>query len=366
MLKNLLFPLRGLGGLVFIFLCGCAHKISPYYKEIIPNNFSTELSLNDKPRESLNILYLGCGNLILEKNGEAIVTDPFFSNQGVMKMVGKIKTNPKHYLNWKNILTAKLDPSTIRAALVAHTHYDHAMDLPILLHNNFFPNMDTVFGNPNLPKMLRHFINYGAIIKGMDDSEIVDPRNGSDSKYRWHKVTPQIRFLPIESNHAPHVGKKLFMSGSLKEEKFENKLDSPYSKMGAFNWTVGSTYSFLVDFIGVADTLRVFIQTSASEAPNGLPPTSELNKKSVDLAILCYASALNVKNYPGYLLNEIQPTKTILIHWEDFFRKPNYSGKVKMVRGTNPKKVSVRLEEIKSEKDFFVMPMPGTFIKVRH
>ncbi len=350
-----------------ILFSGCSHRVSKLYPEIIPKSFEATLVLNPQSTQALNILYLGCGNLVLEKEGDAIITDPFFSNQKVLKLVGSINTNPDRYSEWKETLESHLSPSSIKAGLVAHTHYDHVMDLPILLHEHFFPKMEAVYGNPYLPQMLQHFKNEGPKLVGLQEQQIYNPNEPNDSGYEWIKISPKIRFLAIESNHAPHVGHKLFMSKSLKEKHFQKHLVWPEDKVSAFKWTVGTTYSFLVDFIS-SDTLRVFIQTSASEPPNGLPPRAELQKKKVDLAILCYASAPNVKDYPGLILDYIKPKKTVLVHWEDFFRTPRSPEDVKLVRGTNPKKVKKRIEvlNLKSVKDHFVMPKPGTFIHVKY
>lgn len=345
----------------------CAHPISKFYQDIIPDSFETTITLNTKADNTLNLLYQGCGNLILEKDGDAIITDPFFSNQKTPKLLGKIKTNKDKYAEWKTSLSSHVSLGTIKAGLIAHTHYDHIMDLPILLHDHLFTNMNVIYGNSYLPKMLIHFKNEGVNLSGLQGEQIYNPKELNDLEYHWISVTPKIRFLAIESSHAPHIGHRLFMNKPLNEKYFDDHLNLPNDKIGAFKWTTGTTYSFLVDFID-SDTLRIFIQTSASDSPNGLPPRAELQKKKVDLAFLCYASAPNVKNYPNFLLDYIQPQKVVLVHWEDFFRVPSSTEDVKLVRGTSPKKVKTRIEamNLKKPKDYFLMPKPGTLIHVSY
>ncbi len=184
---------------------GCSHHVSKFYPEIIPKKFETTLTLNPQANQTLNILYLGCGNLVLEKEGDAIITDPFFSNQKVLKLIGRIKTNPDRYSSWKETLESHLLPNSIKAGLVAHTHYDHVMDLPIMLHEHYFSKMDTVYGNPYLPQMLQHFKNEGPKLVGLHEKQISNPNEPNDSRYQWITISPKIRFLAIESNHAPHV-----------------------------------------------------------------------------------------------------------------------------------------------------------------
>src|SRR5271154_7129531 len=60
----------------FILTSACTHRVSKFYPEFIPKKFEATLTLKPTGTQTLNILYLGCGNLILEKDDEAILTDP--------------------------------------------------------------------------------------------------------------------------------------------------------------------------------------------------------------------------------------------------------------------------------------------------
>lgn len=306
---------------------------------------------------------MGCGNLFLEKDGNAVMLDPFFSNQGFLKMLGKVKTKPALYELWKSNLQHHVSKLSVHAALVSHTHYDHVMDLPSLLHDQYFPRMEVVYGNALLPEMMTNFRNKGTRIEPLTASQVVE--SATDQQYEWISVGANIRFLPIKSTHAPHTKHKLFMSKPLKPGYFKKHLVWPGDKVGTFKWTLGDTYSFLVDFLG-SDTLRVFVQTSASEHPAGLPPAAELKRKNVDMAIFCYASSMNVSNYPNVFVDFIQPTKVMLVHWEDFFKEPRTTRDVKLVRQTNPKKVRARIDKLGKKRDYFTMPRPGTKVIVSY
>jgi hypothetical protein len=89
-----------------------------------------------------------------------------------------------------------------------------------------------------------------------------------------------------------------------------------------------------------------------------------LKKKKVDVAVLCYASTLNVKDYPKAIVKEVDPAKLIVVHWEDFFREPRTDDDVMLVRRTNPRKARKRFDELGKKKDFFMMPKPGTKIQM--
>jgi hypothetical protein len=348
-------------------LASCAQKVSKFYPEIVPGKSNVTLPLNKDGKHAVNLTYLGCGNMIIEQDGDAIVTDPFFSNQKITAVAGKVQSKPVLYDLWKNRLQAQASRGSVRAALVSHTHYDHVMDLPTLLQGHYFNKMETVYGNSYLPQMMVNFIKEGVKLEGLSNEQIFQPTIANDQAYEWINVTPRIRFLAIESNHAPHTRRKLYMSKPLDPEYFKENLVWPSDKIKTKKWTVGTTYSFLVDFISQQnDTLRMFIQTSASQYPYGRPPAAELKKKKVDVAVLCYALTLNVKDYPKAIVKDVDPAKLIIVHWEDFFREPTSDDNVKLVRKTNPRKARKRFDELGKKKDFFAMPRPGTKIQITY
>ena len=332
-----------------ILFTSCAHKISKFYPEIIPRSSKVTLSVGKTGKHSINLTYLGCGNMIIEQDGDAIITDPFFSNQKFTKLPGKVKTKPDLFNLWKSNVETLASKGAVRAALVSHTHYDHVMDLPTLLQSKYFTNLHAVYGNDYLPQMMVNFQKEGVPFRPLPDI--------------WIRVTPRIRVLPIESGHAPQSGKKLYANKPLDADYFKENLVWPDGKIKTKKWTAGKTYSFLVDFIQ-GDTIRLFIQTSASQYPAGRPPMKELAKKKVDVAVLCYASTTNVENYPKSIVNDLNPSKLVIVHWEDFFREPTTDDNYKLVRKTNPKKARARFNELGRKKDFFVMPRPGTNIQI--
>jgi L-ascorbate metabolism protein UlaG (beta-lactamase superfamily) len=332
-----------------VLLMSCGHKITKFYPEIIPKKSNTTLQIGKTGKHTVNLTYLGCGNMIFEQDGDAIVTDPFFSNQKFMKLMGKVQTKPDLFGVWKNNVQTHASKGNVRAALVSHTHYDHVMDLPTLLQTHYFNNMQTVYGNSYLPQMMVNFQKEGVQFKVLNNE--------------WVQLNPRIRFLAIESGHAPQTKRKLYGNGDFDAEYFKENLVWPADKIKTKKWTTGKTYSFLVDFIQ-GDTIRFFIQTSASQYPAGRPPKEELNKKKVDVAVLCYASTMNVSDYPTAIVKDLDPSKLVIVHWEDFFREPTSDDNYKLVRKTNPKKARKRFDELGKKKDFFVMPRPGTKIQV--
>ncbi len=366
---------------LLLLLIACSHDI---YKlrvsGIVPDGLQTEVQLTSQKGKSLQLLYLGCGHMIIEQNGEAFFTDPFFSIQPTKKMVGKVQTKKEYHERWHQHIEKILKFKSVQTGLVSHSHYDHLMDLPLMLTDHDFPNLKTVYGNAYLPKMLTNFVNEGVILQPLTDSEVFNPceENPADSKHQWMPLTTNSKFLAIQTHHAPHALGKLFMSRPMREKQekyFKENLTQPYAEIGNFKWTVGTSYAFLVDWFNGTDTIRLYIQTSASRPPNGLPPPEELKKKKVDLVILCYASTPNVRKYPEYLMDALKAKdypKIVMVHWEDFFTNQQIYGPAKLVPGTKLRRVVRRwkkaldVQDNSSLTEYITMPRPGTMVTIRY
>lgn len=363
-----------------LLLIACAHDISTLrVPGIVPDALQTEIQLPSQKDKSLQLLYLGCGHMIIEQNGEAFLTDPFFSVQPPGKMVGKVQTKKEYHERWQQHIKKTIGFESVQTGLVSHSHYDHLMDLPVMLTDHDFPNLKTVYGNAYLPKMLTNFQNEGVTLQPLLDDQVFNPcENPSDSKHQWMQLTTNSKFLPIQTHHAPHAAGKLFMSRPMKakqEKYFRDKLTEPYAAIGNFKWTVGTSYAFLVDWFNGPDTLRLYIQTSASCSPNGLPPAAELKKKKVDLVILCYASTPNVRKYPEYLMDALKKggyPKILMVHWEDFFTDQTAYGPAQLVRGTSPRTVvkrwkkALNVEDNASLTNYITLPRPGTMVTIKY
>ena len=312
-------------------------------------------------------LYMGCGHLIIEYNGEMIITDPYFSIQP-FSLTKKIKTNLVDYEKYKATLTQhSVDLTKAKSVWLAHTHYDHMMDIPLLLSQNKLTKKAIIYGNEFGDDILQNFVTpqqYYTILP----KEMFIP--GKANSTHWFDSTASIRVLPIFSDHAPHMkilGMNIhLMQGKLKGNYFRDYLTTPEAKTNKNQWREGTVYSFLVDFVKANKIeYRIFIQTSASHYPLGSPPLSLPGNKPVDVAVLCLASSNTVKPYPTEILQQLNPKKVVFIHWEDFFISSTFNH-YKLVRLTNFKKIDKRLRKSKLALDpaNYVMPQPGTMITI--
>lgn len=348
--------------IISLLLNGCAQSVGSFFEKRMPDSDFIPVKFHNG-KNGINILYVTCGMLIIESGKDAIFFDPYFSYQKIPAIPFSIHTRKRFYDAFKNRVESTIDKNTVTTGFVSHSHYDHLMDLPVLIHDKYFPNLKKIYGNEFISPMMHHHRNKGVEINTIREDQLYNPLK-TDSICKWISVSDSIQVLPIASMHAPHKSGVLAMRGKVNERYFrKEKFKDPYARSKGFKWDVGCSYSFLVRIQKPDGTyFKIFIQTSGSHSPYGLPPAEE----KADLAILCFASMQEVDDYPGYLVREINPQKVLLIHWEDFFRYPRNTGDLKIVRGTNKKTAEERIRSMEQLpfKPEIIIPKPGTLITV--
>jgi hypothetical protein len=350
--------------ILILTTCSCSRS-TRLFNDIIPPSRNIDLSYSKNPSEEIKILYVTCGMLVIEHGNESIVIDPFFSYQKMTSMIFGIRSRERFFRSFKQLADSTIYKKSVHTGFVSHTHYDHAMDLPLLIDETYFPELRNVYGSVNLPAMMFHHRDKGVNITAMTDDQIFNPLKPGDP-YKWISAGDSVSVLPIASMHAPHKFGILLMNGKLKGKYFQKKrFKNPYTKSRAFKWATGCSYSFLIKFLKRdGSEFRVFVQTSASNDPYGLPPEGE----KADLAVLCFASMQEVDDHPNYIMKKTQAKKLMLVHWEDFFRYPKSRDDIQMVRGTNKKLAKRRLDEVRNStlQPEVIMPKPGSLIRVSY
>lgn len=151
-------PIHLLLYLLISLLIGCAHSISRFpSNHIIPDNHEHTLTISGSG-SPIKMLYMGCGHLIIEYNEEIIMTDPYFSIQPFSPFK-KIKTNAVDFEEYRATLAQhSVDLTKTKSIWLAHTHYDHMMDIPFLLQQNMLTQNVTLYGNEFGDNILQNFL----------------------------------------------------------------------------------------------------------------------------------------------------------------------------------------------------------------
>ncbi len=172
--------------------------------------------------EKVQVKYLASGGFLIRRGEHSILTAPFFSNPSLKRlMLWRIKPNPEQIDRFlAPIRESVIDVETI---IIGHAHYDHLMDVSHVVKN---------------------YVQILAAELPADQLVSVNADAGTSAKPgRWyHSRTGGVRFMAIESEHAPH-----FMGVKLYKGKYDNPLDKLPTR--ANSWREGQTFAYLIDFM---------------------------------------------------------------------------------------------------------------------
>jgi hypothetical protein len=304
------------------------------------------------PGPPLEIRYLGSGGHLIRRGPTAIMTAPFFSNPGLFRVgVGRISPDSVRIdAAVEKIIENGGRLDDVQAILVGHAHYDHLMDVP-RVWSEYTPNA-TIFGSSTAKYILRSF--------DVPDDQIETLNSSAASRWtpgRWVALG-NVRFMAIESEHAPHAfGIKLY-AGEVHED-----LNRPPRR--ATGYREGQTFAFLIDFLDPDGSVafRIHYQDSASNTPLGYPPTLHGDdQRSIDIAIVCAASFSQVQGYPEGILRAVDARYVVVGHWEDFFipqEKPT-----RPVPMTDVAEFVARTERALPEHARWVLPKPYAVLRI--
>lgn len=292
--------------------------------------------------------YLGVGGWLFRRGDDAILAAPFYSNPSVLK-VGFWIIRSDTALVDRMLAEQDVRLEGVSAILVGHAHYDHLMDVPRVALRHL-PGA-RIYGS----RTARHILEAIPELRGR--VEAVDARAGDDrAPGRWYYAAGgRIRFMPLRSGHAPHfLGIELFEG-----RYFEDRREVPDA---AWDWVKGRTLAYLIDFLEPDGTVgfRIHYADAAHEPPEGFLPPG-LDRRPVDLAVLCAPGFDRVDGYPEGIVRETRPRHVFLGHWEDFFRSPLEPPEV--VPTLDLGELVRRLERVLPEGSGWTLPRPGaTFL----
>lgn len=353
--------------LLFLSSCSGLKKIEPYLiKESTTINLSK--NHNETQKGTIDITYSGCGGFLINDESSAILIDPYFSNTGPIPFLylKKVKSDTTQIDNFfeKQFSKSMNAAGTIKAILVAHSHYDHLADIPEVFKRVCNSDGTTIYGS----KTTKHIL---ASVGLENKVSVITPdslkNKNTHSTSTWIYINNnQVRFLPINSEHAPHFwGKKMVPAGQIDADL----INYPRRIQG---FPEGDNFNFLIDFLDFTGAIkfRVFSHAGAScNSDVGLPSNEILQEKEIDVLLLCVVNYNQVVDYPEVVIGRTRPRFIIGNHWEDFFRPYEKNlHKPKLIPGTNvPKfieKVNSRLEALELDNQTEIkLPFPNQTIQ---
>jgi L-ascorbate metabolism protein UlaG (beta-lactamase superfamily) len=260
------------------------------------------------------IRYLGVGGVYVEWNDAAVMTAPFFSNHGTMKVAfGKIAWDIEAIREGLE----GVPTDRVSAVLVGHTHYDHFADVPPILTDHV-PGA-ALYLNRSGIKMLAAFDGLG------DRTVELEPHASQWIAVHGAEGPLPFRVMPLPSAHASHFAGIHFAKGEVKKPWTGSWEDRKLRAMKE-----GAVFAFLIDLL--ADDLetvryRILYQDATAAAPAGIPAAEVIEDHAVDLAILPMPSWFRVRDFPEALLERTRARHVLVIHHEDFLRPASEPGR---------------------------------------
>jgi hypothetical protein len=294
---------------ILLAAAGCV----PVYGPALPEP-GRAVGCEEACADSVGVTFLGVGGFLVRHRGEAVLMAPHFSKPLGASVLFNSRALPdtaKINRGMERLLPDSLRRQ-VRAILVGHSHYDHLMDVPHIVHRFFAADSPKVrvYGNDAMVATLWYDPWLRGRMLGVEGRRGTHLRAGL-----W--TAPEgsrIRFMALESEHAPHV-----LGRSLIPARVPPLRTTPPERPR--EWPIGRTLAFLVDFLDDDGRVlfRLHYQDSASEPPAGfIPPLPERDRAPLDLALLTGASFSQVSGYPDGLISAARPRHVVLGHTDDF------------------------------------------------
>lgn len=247
---------------------------------------------------SLKIRYFGTMCFYLEYNGQAILTDPFFSNPNPLSLFYHQNVDEK-YLQ----LFSKEELNKLNTILVGHAHYDHCLELPLFINKSTPVN---ILGNQSVVNLFQYKYPKNNYIRG----EVF-----LNDKQYFYNQDSTIRIYFIDTKHGPHFGNTVLMNGENEPQK------SPSTNL--LDWQCGKSMSYIVDFVK-HDSIekRIVINGGKMNFPSFTKDNEVAAAHKADVIVLLGWN----KDELSAKFEMIKPFKTntvILGHWNNFFNSRN-------------------------------------------
>ena len=215
---------------------------------------------------SVYFRWLGVVGTELTANDQTLLIDPYFTRIPMCKILFR-RIEPDH-----DLIAEKVQRGDF--VLVTHSHFDHLMDVPDVIHNTGA----TALGSANACQLLT--------ICGVDQERIREIGVGD-------RCT--LRDFEVEAFKSRHMWVPSFRPGKL----------SPGLKppLKARDYRMDEDFSFLISIGG----LRLL--TDPGDSPAEAPPADVL-----------FVFPYRDDAYYKSLLPRVQPKIVIPTHWDDFFR----------------------------------------------
>jgi L-ascorbate metabolism protein UlaG (beta-lactamase superfamily) len=227
----------------------------------------------------LRVTFLGVSTLLIQDGSTAFMTDGFFTRPGYLRVLGSLSPDREAIYGYLDRL--KLD--TLSAVITLHSHYDHAMDAPIVA--------DTMHA------MLVGSGSTAAIAQAYGSPDTVDIVNfGNRRQYGEFAV----RF--IRCAHGP-------------PDRYPGSMDTLALPASRKRYRTGDCFTLLVEHQGRS----MLVTGTAGFVPDSL---KGIRADVVYLSVggLGEQDSTYRASYWKEVVQTTRARRVVLIHWDNFFR----------------------------------------------
>lgn len=249
--------------------------------------------------QPLRATFVGVSTILLSAGRDAVLIDGFFTRPSYLPVfIGKIAPDEKvvteclarlGVIDKNKDMESTTDPggrTTLHAVLVAHTHFDHALDAPLVCKRTGA----RLVGSESL-----HNLGRG---QGVPEDQMVLASDGAVLDYG------ALRVSVLEGIHSP---------GDVAPGEIEGPLAMP-APFKALK--TGRCYSFLVEHQG----RRVFVHPSANYVKGKLDELGKVDWLFLGVGVLGKQPGEFREEYWKEVVEVLSPGQVVPIHWDNFWK----------------------------------------------
>lgn len=248
------------------------------------------------PDTAIVVQFAGVSTLLLSDGETTILTDGYFTRPSALQLgFGKIAPNEDD-VKWA---VKRLGITTLDAILVVHSHFDHAMDAPLVAKLTGAP----VYGSESTANICRGL--------GLQEGQIRLLEEKQSLQFGDFRVTP------ILSNHYEFANERVRASALGGNQEITAPLVPPVPQDA---YKMGGAYTFYIEH-----PLGTFLIHSSAGWKENTLDSIQADVVFLGVGGLGAQTETYQQEYFRQIVDQVNPQRVILIHWDALtgsIRKP--------------------------------------------